>query len=105
VDLTIIPLPAAAQPAFDPQAPLRSCEAFQSQRFADNSLDMGTGYDCFSPLSATDHPDIGLRSHSSRQLLKTLMAQQGFVNLPQEWWHYTLTDEPYPTTWFDFPIE
>lgn len=105
VDLTIIPLPAAEQPAFDPDAPLQSCEAFQTQRYADNSLDMGTGYDCFSPLSATDYADIGLRSHSNRQLLKTLMEQQGFTNLAQEWWHYTLKDEPYPNTWFDFPVQ
>lgn len=105
VDLTIIPLPAAAQPDFDPDAPLHSCEAFQTQRYADNSLDMGTGYDCFSPLSATDHPDIGLRSHSNRQLLKTLMQQHGYTNLPGEWWHYTLKDEPYPNTCFKFPVQ
>jgi D-alanyl-D-alanine dipeptidase len=33
------------------------------------------------------------------------MGRHGFVNLPKEWWHYTLSDEPYPKTYFDFPVE
>ena len=108
VDLTIIPLPAHDQPlpvpSPSPTSTLRSCEAFQTKRHPDNSIDMGTGYDCFSPLSRTDNPDIGPRSHSNRQLLKALMEQNGFINLPEEWWHFTLEDEPYPDIWFDFPI-
>jgi len=104
VDLTIVPLPAVEQPAYDPGAALRSCEAFQTKRYLDNGLDMGTGYDCFSPLSHSDNLDIGPRSHSNRQLLKTLMEQQGFVNLAAEWWHFSLKEEPYPQTRFNFPI-
>ncbi|MEA5987714.1 D-alanyl-D-alanine dipeptidase, partial [Salmonella enterica subsp. enterica serovar Virginia] len=22
-----------------------------------------------------------------------------------EWWHFSLTHEPYPNTWFDFPVK
>ncbi len=32
------------------------------------------------------------------------MADQGFVNYAKEWWHYTLAGEPYPNTYFDFPV-
>lgn len=105
VDLTIVPLPAPPQPVFDPKAPQRSCELFQTKRYADNSIDMGTGYDCFSPLSHTDSPVVNLRSRANRQLLKAVMHNHGFSNLAEEWWHYTLNDEPYPATWFDFPVE
>ena len=37
-------------------------------------------------------------------MLRTLLAQQGFRNLPEEWWHYTLANEPYADSYFDFPV-
>jgi D-alanyl-D-alanine dipeptidase len=104
VDLTLVPVPTPEQPAFDASAPQRSCEAPQSERFPDTSVDMGTGFDCFSPLSHTDNPAIGGAAMEHRQLLKSLMLEQGFRNLAEEWWHYTLMDEPYPDTYFDSPI-
>ena len=105
VDLTIVPMPTPEQPRFDANAPLQSCERFQTKRYADNSIDMATGYDCFSPLSGIGNPEVNLRARANRQLLKVLMEQNGFSNLPGEWWHYTLRDEPYPDTWFNFLIE
>jgi D-alanyl-D-alanine dipeptidase len=42
---------------------------------------------------------------ANRKLLKSLMAKEGFINNVHEWWHYTLADEPYPGTYFDFPVE
>ena len=105
VDLTIVPMPIPEQPGFDANALQRSCENFQTKRYADNSIDMATGYDCFSPLSRTENPEVNLRARANRQLLKVLMEQNGFRNLPGEWWHYTLRGEPYPDTWFNFPIE
>ncbi|WP_425330108.1 M15 family metallopeptidase [Synechococcus elongatus] len=38
-------------------------------------------------------------------LLKTAMERQGFRNLPEEWWHYTLQNEPYSETYFNFPVQ
>lgn len=32
------------------------------------------------------------------------MASVGLENYPGEWWHDTLTDEPFPNTYFDFPV-
>jgi D-alanyl-D-alanine dipeptidase len=75
-----------------------------AERFPDSSLDMGTGFDCFSPLSHTDNPVIADEAMAHRQLLKSLMAKHGFRNLAEEWWHYTLVDEPFPDTYFDSPI-
>jgi D-alanyl-D-alanine dipeptidase len=104
VDLTIVPVPTPEQPAFDSSAPRRSCENPVGERFADNGLDMGTGFDCFSPLSHTLNPAITGAAREHRLLLRSLMAQQGFENLAEEWWHYRLVDEPYPGQYFDIPI-
>lgn len=107
VDLTIVPLgpPAAPAPVADVQAELASCEGAKEQRAPDDSLDMGTGYDCFSKRSHTGYAGIGPDARKNRRLLKSVMGRHGFVNLPKEWWHYTLADEPYPKTYFDFPVE
>jgi len=68
-------------------------------------VDMGTGYDLFSPKSWPTSPQMrgGQRAH--RMLLQTLMMKHGFALYPQEWWHFTLKDEPYPDTFFNFPVE
>ncbi len=105
VDLTIVPLPAPAQPAYDASAPLTSCEGPKDTRAPDNSLDMGTGFDCFSRRSHTAYSGIGAEQKKNRRLLKSVMARHGFRNLSTEWWHYSLRNEPYPNTYFDFPVE
>ena len=72
---------------------------------ADSSeLDMGTPYDYFDTRSNTADPRISERQMANRLLLKNLMERHGFVNYDKEWWHYTLADEPYPDTYFDFPV-
>lgn len=101
VDLTIVPLPAPAQP---PVGALRDCRLPAGERYADNSIDMGTGYDCFDPLSHTDNPAIEGQARRNRDLLRDAMRRRGFVNYAQEWWHYTLADEPYPEQYFDVPV-
>ncbi|MGW8368402.1 MAG: M15 family metallopeptidase [Gammaproteobacteria bacterium] len=104
VDLTIVPL-GMQTPALDAPADSRSCENAADQRFPDASIDMGTGYDCFSALSRTANPAIGSAQRANRLLLKQLMESSGFVNLAEEWWHFTLVDEPFPDTYFDFGID
>jgi D-alanyl-D-alanine dipeptidase len=105
VDVTIVPRTRAAPPPFDAAAPLRSCESSQELRYPDDSLDMGTGYDCFSPRSHAASPLVGAEQRANRLLLATLMEANGFVQLPEEWWHFTLAEEPYPDTYFDFPVQ
>lgn len=104
VDLTIVPFPVTEQREFDIN---NQCECYKSldERFKDNSLDMGTGFDCFHPLSHTLNDEISPQQRANRMLLFILMKKYGFKNLPEEWWHYTLINEPFPDTYFDFAIE
>lgn len=68
-------------------------------------LDMGTGFDFFSTTSWPDDPTMTPGQRAHRMLLQTVMEKQGFKPYSKEWWHFTLTNEPYPDTYFDFPIE
>jgi D-alanyl-D-alanine dipeptidase len=102
VDLTLVPLPPPDQPSYRPGEPLTDCRA--PDRFADNTLDMGTGYDCFDPLSHTANPAVGAAAARNRLLLRLAMEKHGFSNYANEWWHFTLRDEPYPQTYFDVPV-
>ena len=104
VDLTIIPLPAPPQEAYQAGKNPRPCFKPADRRFRDSSLDMGTGFDCFHPLANTANPEIGPQQQANRLLLKSLMDKYGFENYELEWWHYTLRNEPYPDAYFDFPV-
>lgn len=104
VDLTLIPEGAGVSPEWSVGDPLVDCAAPADERFADTSIDMGTGFDCFDPLSATASKRTTAEQAANRLVLVDAMTEAGFTNLPEEWWHYTLDDEPYPDTYFDTPI-
>ncbi|MFE4594013.1 M15 family metallopeptidase [Streptomyces laurentii] len=104
MDLTIVRLPAAPTRAYEPGEPQVECFRPQAERFPDNSLDMGTAFDCFDTLSHTDDPRITGAQRANRDLLRDALAAEGFVNLPEEWWHFTYKPEPFPDTFFDFPV-
>lgn len=105
IDLTIVMVPAGTQEKYLPHRKLRACYLPYKQRFRDNGIDMGTGFDCFSEKAHTLNRTIGPLPQRHRALLKTLMEKHGFINYDKEWWHYTLKDEPFPDTYFDFDIE
>jgi D-alanyl-D-alanine dipeptidase len=105
LDLTIVPSPAPAQEQYSPGQKLYECYLPAAKRFRDNSIDMGTGFDCFDELSRTANANIGRQQKINRLLLKSLMEKHGFKNYDMEWWHFTLNNEPYPDTYFDFVIE
>lgn len=67
-------------------------------------LDMGSAYDFFGEQSWVDYKGISKAQRANRQLLQSIMAKYNFRNYPKEWWHFTLRGEPFPTTYFDFPI-
>lgn len=104
MDLTIVKLPVKPTKPYFPGEPLVSCYAPQDERFPDNSVDMGTGFDCFDTLAHTLDPRIQGEQRANRLLLKNTLEGLGFVNLAEEWWHYTFKPEPYPDTYFDFPV-
>lgn len=68
-------------------------------------LDMGTGFDFFGPPSWPQNPDMPSVVRANRMLLRQVMTRHGFKPLKEEWWHFTLRDEPYPDTYFDFPVK
>jgi D-alanyl-D-alanine dipeptidase len=65
---------------------------------------MGGGHDLMDPLSHHGAQKITQAEARNRQHLCALMEACGFTAYDCEWWHYTLADEPYPDTYFDFPI-
>jgi D-alanyl-D-alanine dipeptidase len=67
-------------------------------------LDMGTGWDFFGPESWPGSRAVSAVQRAHRMLLRVLMEKHGFAPLQQEWWHFTLRDEPFPNEYFDFPV-
>lgn len=104
IDLSIAPADAP-QPPVPEGAKIRACDPIWSRRLPDSSVDMGTGFDCFSTRSHTRNKTITQDQRDNRMLLYQAMRKYGFKNNPNEWWHYTLRNEPYPRTYFDFPVE
>ena len=104
VDATIVPVPLPIQESYVPGQPLAACFLPAAERFKDNGIDMGTGFDCFHELSRTANQKVGTQQRMNRLLLKMLMEKHGFNHYPEEWWHFTLRNEPYPDTTFDFPL-
>jgi D-alanyl-D-alanine dipeptidase len=104
MDLTLVKLPPRRQERYHRGDRLRDCAAPAGKRFRDNTIDMGTGYDCFDPLAHPYNARMRGKVRRNRLRLREPMIRAGFKGLPTEWWHFTLRDEPYPTTFFDFPV-
>ena len=68
-------------------------------------LDMGTPFDFFDARSNTADPRITPEQRRNRYRLRSIMVDAGFKPYDLEWWHFSIADEPYPTTYFDFPVE
>jgi len=68
-------------------------------------LDMGSGFDFFGDISNHGTELITEDQEKNRNILRDAMVEAGFEIYPEEWWHYTLKDEPYPDTYFDFPVK
>lgn len=65
---------------------------------------MGGDHDLMDPISHHGAEGITPEEARNRQHLRSLMEDCGFASYEREWWHYTLKDEPYPDTYFDFPV-
>jgi len=71
---------------------------------AGQELDMGGPFDYFGALSHPDFSGVSNTQRQNRQLLREIMTGNGFRPLAEEWWHFTLAEEPYPETYFTFPV-
>jgi D-alanyl-D-alanine dipeptidase len=87
VDVTLVLDGAAPAAPFDPLKNYGGCISPQAMRAPDNSLDMGTGYDCFDEMSATN-ANVAPPQKKLRKALGDAMAKGGFKNYPGEWWHF-----------------
>ncbi len=67
-------------------------------------IDMGYGFDWFGEESHPDYRGITEEQYANRMLLRKLMLKHGFLPIEEEWWHFILKDEPYPDTYFTFPV-
>ena len=94
VDLTLILLPLVSAAPKDPKATHAPCNAARAAREPDNSLDMGTSFDCFAPMSHTASGEINAEQRDNRRMLVAAMAARGFKNYTQEWWHFTYIGLP-----------
>ncbi len=66
-------------------------------------LDMGTAYDFLSSQSGL-YGRVGAQARANRKLLADAMRARGFLPYAKEWWHFTLQNEPFPDSYFDFPV-
>lgn len=68
-------------------------------------LDMGSGFDFFSPVSWPESMAVNAQQRAHRMLLRMIMLDNGFIPYKKEWWHFNLKNEPFPDKYFDFPVE
>lgn len=67
-------------------------------------VDMGSPFDMFSEVSHPDYKGITEEQYENRMQLRNVMIRNGFEPIDCEWWHFTLRDEPFPDTYFEFPV-
>jgi D-alanyl-D-alanine dipeptidase len=67
-------------------------------------LEMGTRFDFFGPRSWPSSREVSAEAQANRKLLADAMTQRGFAPFDKEWWHFTLRNEPFPATYFDFVV-
>ena len=69
-----------------------------------DTLNFGSSFDFFDPSAHLSYKESPAQVKINRLFLRNLMMGAGFLPLETEWWHFTLKNEPYPNTYFDFPI-
>ena len=68
-------------------------------------IDMGSPWDFFDPISWPTSEKVTKQQRAHRRLLAATMQKHGFASIKEEWWHFYLVDEPFPNTYFQFPVK
>ncbi|MBR4356255.1 MAG: M15 family metallopeptidase [Elusimicrobiaceae bacterium] len=68
-------------------------------------VDMGGTFDLFSEISHPDYKKLSKKQKKNREILRKAMEKAGFQGIDSEWWHFTLKDEPYKDTYFNFDVK
>ena len=76
---------------------------YRDEAGSPRELDMGSRFDFFDPISWPNSPEVTAQQRANRALLQSLMTAHGFGPYAHEWWHFTLRNEPYSDSYFDFP--
>jgi zinc D-Ala-D-Ala dipeptidase len=100
-DVTLVP--AASAPGAATAGVKGGCTAPVNEREPDNSLDMGTSFDCFDPKASTASALASPEQRKNRALLRGILESAGFKNYPGEWWHFAYgaaRDKRH----YDFPV-
>jgi D-alanyl-D-alanine dipeptidase len=71
----------------------------------DGTVDMGSSFDLLNEASHHDTSLVKSEFSKMRNYLRKIMKNNGFDEYQKEWWHYTLQNEPFPDTYFNFEIE
>ncbi|MFA6036784.1 MAG: M15 family metallopeptidase [Legionellales bacterium] len=77
-------------------------DGFEIWFLDDGTVDMGSSFDLFDKASHYENDLVTPDHKKQREYLRSIMAQAGFDHYPEEWWHFTLKNEPFPETYFDF---
>ena len=88
---------------FGRERPAKCQHRFERSK-AEGHVDFGSDYDCFDAMSHTASQEVSQHAITNRRYLVEVMARFGFENYDKEWWHFTYRPEPFPETYFDFPI-
>jgi D-alanyl-D-alanine dipeptidase len=86
-DVTLVPA-ASAPGARTASGKGGACTAPANEREPDNSLDMGTSFDCFDPRANTASHLVPPDARKNRALLRSILEAAGFKNYTGEWWHF-----------------
>lgn len=68
-------------------------------------LDVGGSFDLFDDSSRYDYKFLSDVQKKNRRFIRNIMIKYGFLPFDNEWWHFTLEDEPFPNIYFDFPVK
>jgi zinc D-Ala-D-Ala dipeptidase len=103
IDLTLTKAEARPAAPFDPATAYGPCTGPAAQRSPDNSVDMGTSYDCFDSMSHTSSSAVSVEQRRWRHMLVEAMRKQEFGNYDREWWHFSYAKSGRRSA-YDFPI-
>lgn len=102
VDMSIIRLGNKLHPAKFSKRKLKNNDIVPF--LDDGTVDMYTSFDLFGPASHHETDLIEEEYLTRRSYMYSVLSKHGFNRYPKEWWHYTLENEPFPDTYFDFDV-
>lgn len=103
VDVSLIPLGKILKPCSEVKRRLKDGTEFIY--LDDGTVDMGGHFDLLDEISWHDSSLVTSEQTEMRNLLRSVMEKRGFKMYRKEWWHYSLADEPFPNTYFDFDVQ